>query len=103
MTTTGLVALLKLIIRAANLLGLLGLFLDLPHALPGFLACHLTATLATLLLAFHLKRSVPGWGLGALILPFLTSTWLTFRPENTPDVMTPATIAGTAWNARSTT
>ncbi|HEX5360496.1 MAG TPA: WS/DGAT domain-containing protein [Fluviicoccus sp.] len=88
MTTTGIVATLKFAIRAANLLGLLGLFLDLPHVLPGFLACHLTATMATVLLAFHLKRSVPGWGLGALILPFITSTWLTFRPENTPDAMT---------------
>ena len=88
MTQNGLPAKLILLIRIANVLALLSLFLPHSHWLPGFLTCHLSATILAAVLASMLNRSVPGWSLGSLLAPIVVSTWLTYRPENTPDAMT---------------
>ena len=87
MTKNGPALLFKLVIRAVNLLAVISLFAS-AGSLPGFLSCHLVAVAATVALAAILKRSVIGWGLGALLVPLLVSSWLTFRPRNTPDTMT---------------
>lgn len=85
--SNGLLTPLRLLIRLGNLLALASLSAPALH-LPSFWIFHGLVTAATLCLAAQLRRSVPGWTLGALLLPLVVSTWLSFRPANRPGCMT---------------